>query len=99
MLYLIYSEDVSDSLPLRKKARPAHLERVELLKEQGRLVIAGPCPAIDNEDPGDAGFTGSLIIADFGSIEEAQHWADTDPYVSAGVYQRVTVKPYKQVLP
>lgn len=99
MLYLIYSEDVSDSLPLRKKARPAHLERVELLKQQGRLVIAGPCPAIDNEDPGEAGFTGSLIIAEFDSIDEAQHWADTDPYVSAGVYQRVTVKPYKQVLP
>lgn len=99
MLYLIYSEDVSDSLPLRKKARPAHLERVELLKQQGRLVIAGPCPAIDNEDPGEAGFTGSLIIAEFDSIDEAQQWADTDPYVEAGVYQQVTVKPYKQVLP
>lgn len=99
MLYLIYSEDVSDSLPLRKKARPAHLERVELLKQQGRLVIAGPCPAIDNEDPGEAGFTGSLIIAEFDSIDEALQWADTDPYVEAGVYQQVTVKPYKQVLP
>ena len=99
MLYLVYSEDVSDSLPLRKKARPAHLERVELLKQQGRLVIAGPCPAIDNEDPGEAGFTGSLIIAEFDSIDEAQQWADTDPYVEAGVYQQVTVKPYKQVLP
>ena len=99
MLYLIYSEDVNDSLPLRKKARPAHLERVELLKQQGRLVIAGPCPAIDNEDPGEAWFTGSLIIAEFDSIDEAQQWADTDPYVEAGVYQQVTVKPYKQVLP
>ncbi len=99
MLYLIYSQDVADSLPLRKKARPAHLERVELLKQQGRLIIAGPCPAIDSEDPGDAGFTGSLIIAEFNSIEDAQQWADTDPYVLAGVYQQVTVKPYKQVLP
>ncbi len=99
MLYLIYSQDVADSLPLRKKARPAHLERVELLKQQGRLIIAGPCPAIDSEDPGEAGFTGSLIIAEFNSIEDAQQWADTDPYVLAGVYQQVTVKPYKQVLP
>ena len=99
MLYIIYSQDVENSLPLRKKARPAHLERVELLKQQGRLVIAGPCPAIDSEDPGEAGFTGSLIIAEFDSLEAAQTWADTDPYVSAGVYQSVSVKPYKQVLP
>lgn len=99
MLYIIYSQDVENSLPLRKQARPAHLERVELLKQQGRLVIAGPCPAIDSEDPGEAGFTGSLIIAEFDSLQDAQAWADSDPYVSGGVYQNVTVKPYKQVIP
>ncbi|GAA0852886.1 YciI family protein [Aliiglaciecola litoralis] len=99
MLYLIYSQDVENSLPLRKVARPAHLERVERLKQQGRLVIAGPCPAIDSDDPGEAGFTGSLIIAEFDSLHDAQKWADEDPYVLGGVYQSVTVKPYKQVLP
>lgn len=99
MLYIIYSQDVENSLPLRKQARPAHLERVEMLKQQGRLVIAGPCPAIDSDDPGEAGFTGSLIIAEFDSLDAAQAWADSDPYVSAGVYQSVSVKPYKQVLP
>ncbi|GAB5380958.1 MAG: YciI family protein [Aliiglaciecola sp.] len=99
MLYIIYSQDVENSLPLRKQARPAHLERVEVLKQQGRLVIAGPCPAIDSDDPGEAGFTGSLIIAEFDSLDAAKAWADSDPYVSAGVYQSVSVKPYKQVLP
>ncbi|TRY30355.1 YciI family protein [Aliiglaciecola sp. M165] len=99
MLYIIYSQDVENSLPLRKQARPAHLKRVEVLKQQGRLVIAGPCPAIDSDDPGEAGFTGSLIIAEFDSLDAAQAWADSDPYVSAGVYQSVSVKPYKQVLP
>jgi hypothetical protein len=99
MLYLIYSQDVENSLPLRKTARPAHLERVEVLKQQGRLVIAGPCPAIDCDDPGEAGFTGSLIIAEFASLQDAQAWADADPYSAAGVYKSVTVKPYKQVLP
>ena len=99
MLSLIYSQDVENSLPLRKVARPAHLERVERLKQQGWLVIAGPCPAIDSDDPGEAGFTGSLIIAEFDSLDDAQTWADADPYVLGGVYQSVTVKPYKQVLP
>ena len=99
MWYLIYSEDVENSLPLRKQARPAHLERVQTLKEQGRLMVAGPCPAIDSDEPGEAGFTGSLIIAEFEDLSSAQSWADTDPYVEAGVYQRVTVKPYMKVLP
>tara|TARA_R110002072_G_scaffold4663_1_gene32307 strand:- start:39945 stop:40244 length:300 start_codon:yes stop_codon:yes gene_type:complete len=99
MLYAIISEDVPNSLPLRMSARPAHLERVEALKAEGRVIIAGPHPAIDSLDPGDAGFTGSLIIASFDSLAEAQAWADADPYVSAGVYQKVTVKPFKQVLP
>lgn len=99
MLYLIYSEDVEDSLPLRQQARPAHLSRVQVLVDEGRLAIAGPCPAIDSEDPGEAGFTGSLIIAEFDSLENAKAWADADPYVMAGVYKKVTVKPYRQVLP
>ena len=99
MLYVIYSQDVENSLPLRKQARPAHLARVQLLQNEGRLIIAGPCPAIDSEDPGEAGFTGSLIIAEFDSLEMAQHWADADPYVAAGVYASVSVKPYKQVMP
>lgn len=99
MWYLIYSEDVENSLPLRKQARPAHLARVQKLKDQGRLMVAGPCPAIDAEDPGEAGFTGSLIIAEFDDLTAAKAWADEDPYVEAGVYQKVTVKPYKKVMP
>jgi len=99
MWYAIISEDVTDSLPLRQKSRPAHLERVTQLIRDGRLLIAGPHPAIDAEDAGDAGFTGSLIIADFDSLEDARHWADSDPYVAAGVYSKVTVKPFKRVLP
>ncbi|MEP0203531.1 MAG: YciI family protein [Halioglobus sp.] len=99
MYYAILCEDVADSLALRKKARPAHLERISLLVEQGRLLVAGPHPAIDCEDPGEAGFTGSLIIAEFDSLEEATSWADSDPYVTAGVFNRVVVKPYKVVLP
>jgi uncharacterized protein YciI len=99
MWYVIYSEDIEDSLTLRKQTRAAHLERIQLLVDQGRVLVAGPCPAIDNEDPGEAGFTGSLVIAEFESLEEAQQWADTDPYASAGVYQKVVVKPYKKVLP
>ncbi len=86
-------------MALRKQTRAAHLERIQLLVDQGRVLVAGPCPAIDNEDPGEAGFTGSLVIAEFESLEEAQQWADTDPYASAGVYQKVVVKPYKKVLP
>ena len=99
MWYMICSTDVENSLPLRKQARPAHIERLTALRDQGRLLIAGPFPAIDSEDPGEAGFTGSLVVADFNSLEEAQSWADADPYLEAGVYQSVTVKPYKKVLP
>ena len=99
MLYLIYSEDIENSLPLRLTVREQHLARLQQLQDEGRLVIAGPCPAIDSDNPGDAGFTGSLIIAEFDSLVNAQIWADQDPYISAGVYQKVTVKPYKKVLP
>ncbi len=99
MYYAIMSEDVPNSLALRKQARPAHLARLEALKAEGRLLVAGPHPAIDTEDPDDSGFTGSLVIAEFDSLESAQAWADADPYVEAGVYQSVTVKPYKVVLP
>ena len=99
MYYAILCEDVADSLALRKKTRPAHLERISTLVEQGRLLVAGPHPALDCEDPGEAGFTGSLIIAEFASLEEATSWADSDPYVTAGVFHRVVVKPYKVVLP
>lgn len=99
MLYAIISEDISNSLEKRKLARPAHLARLQLLNDEGRLVIAGPHPAIDNIDPGEAGFTGSLVIAEFPSLEQAQSWADADPYVAAGVYTKVVVKPFKKVLP
>lgn len=99
MWYAILSEDVADSLPLRKSARPAHLARLEALRDEGRLLVAGPHPAVDSEDPGAAGFTGSLVIAEFVSLEAAQDWADDDPYVAAGVYARVAVKPFKRVLP
>ena len=99
MWYAIISEDVENSLPLRKQARPAHLERMEVLKNEGRVLIAGPHPAVDAEDPGEAGFTGSLVVVDFPSLEEAKAWADQDPYVLGGVYKSVTVKPFKLVLP
>ncbi|GAA4364407.1 YciI family protein [Kangiella marina] len=99
MLYMIYSEDVKESLPLRAKARPAHIERLQTLKSEGRLIMAGPLPAIDADDPGEAGFTGSLIVAEFESLDAAKQWADDDPYIEAGVYHNVTVKPYKKVLP
>ncbi len=97
MWYLIYSEDVAGSLPQRKLARPAHLARLQTLQDEGRLLTAGPNPAIDAEDPADAGFTGSTVIADFASQADAQAWADADPYVAAGVYARVTIKPFKKV--
>ncbi|MEP0072240.1 MAG: YciI family protein [Marinomonas sp.] len=97
MLYSIVGEDVPNSLSARQSARPAHLARLEELKNAGRLIVAGPNPAIDSNDPGEAGFTGSVVIAEFPSLEEAKAWADTDPYVAAGVYQMVTVKPFKQV--
>ena len=99
MWYAILSEDVEDSLPLRATARPAHLERVQKLVAEGRLLVAGPHPAVDSEEPGAAGFTGSLIIAEFPSLEDARRWADTDPYVEAGVYRSSVVKPFKVVLP
>ena len=84
---------------MRDPARPDHLARLQLLKEQGRLLLAGPHPAVDNEDPGEAGFTGSLVVAEFNSLQEAQDWAAADPYIAAGVYAKVTVKPFKKVLP
>jgi hypothetical protein len=99
MLYAIFAEDVVDSLEKRLATRPAHLERLQSLQNQGKLVLAGPHPAIDAENPGAAGFTGSLIVAEFNSLEEAQTWANADPYLAAGVYARVTVKPFKQVFP
>jgi len=99
MFYLIYSEDVENSLSLRLSVREKHLERLRLLQDEGRLLVAGPCPAIDSEDPGSAGFTGSLVIAKFESLEKAQAWADVDPYIETGVYKKVIVKPYKKVLP
>ncbi|QFU00506.1 YciI-like protein [Halomonas sp. THAF5a] len=99
MLYAIISEDVNDSLERRLAARPDHLARLEALRDEGRLVLAGPHPAIDSNDPGEAGFTGSLVVAEFESLESAQAWADADPYMIAGVYARATVKPFKKVLP
>ena len=99
MLYAFISEDKAGTQSLRVKARPAHLERLQKLHEAGRLVLAGPHPAIDNEDPGDDGFTGSLIIAEFDSIEAAQIWADADPYRTQEVYEKTVVKPFKRVLP
>ena len=99
MLYAIISEDIENSLALRQQTREAHLAGLVELKEAGRLFVAGPHPAVDSNDPGDAGFTGSLVIATFDSLTAAQQWADEDPYLAAGVYQKVTVKPYKKVLP
>jgi uncharacterized protein YciI len=99
MLYSIIGEDVTNSLSARLEARPAHLARLEALNNEGRLILAGPNPAIDSDNPGDAGFTGSVVIAKFSSFEEAKAWADADPYVDAGVYKNVTIKPFKQVFP
>ena len=99
LLYAIISEDINDSLERRRAARPAHLQRLTQLRDEGRLVLAGPHPAIDNDDPGAAGFTGSLVVAEFASLEQAQAWADADPYQTAGIYARLTVKPFKKVLP
>lgn len=97
MYYAIISEDVADSLPKRQSVRADHLARLQQLADQQRLLIAGPHPAIDSADPGDAGFTGSLVVAEFASLEEARNWADADPYVAAGVYAKVAVKPFKKV--
>ena len=99
MLYAIISEDVKDSLEKRQGAREAHLKRLKQMVTQNRILVAGPHPAADTEDPGAAGFTGSLIIAEFDSLEQAKAWANDDPYVAAGVYRKVTVKPFKKVLP
>lgn len=98
MHYAIISEDAVDSLEKRKAARLAHLDRLNNLASQDRILVAGPHPAIDSSEPGEAGFSGSLVIAEFDSLEQAQAWADADPYVAAGVYQRVVVKPFKRVL-
>ncbi|MDH3560539.1 MAG: YciI family protein [Gammaproteobacteria bacterium] len=99
MLYAIISQDRPNSLDDRLQARSDHLARLETLKKDGRLVLAGPHPAIDSPDPGPAGFSGSLVVAEFNSLEDARAWAEADPYVAGGVYERVTVKPFKQVLP
>ena len=99
MLYAIIGEDVADSLEKRLAARPAHLARLQALQDEGRLILAGPHPAIDSENPGDAGFTGSLIVAEFTDLTAAQRWAEDDPYMASGVYASVTVKPFKKVFP
>lgn len=99
MLYAIIGEDRAGSLDQRLATRPAHLERLQALQAAGRLFLAGPCPAIDSPDPGPAGFSGSIIIAEFDSLTAAQTWADADPYVAAGVYEKVAVKPFKKALP
>ncbi len=99
MLYAIMAEDIEESLEKRLAVRVAHIERLQQLKAQGRLILAGPYPSIDSEDPGTNGFSGSLIVAEFSSLSEAKIWADADPYVEAGVYAQVTIKPFKKVLP
>lgn len=99
MLYAIIAEDEKDSLEKRLASRPAHVERLQQLQDAGKLILAGPHPAIDAEDPGEAGFTGSLIVAEFETLEIAEQWANNDPYLLAGVYARVTVKPFKKVFP
>ncbi|HIE9832095.1 TPA: YciI family protein [Klebsiella variicola subsp. variicola] len=97
MLYVIYAEDIADSLEKRLSVRPAHLARLQLLHDEGRLLTAGPMPAVDSNEPGAAGFSGSTVIAEFESLEAAQSWANDDPYIAAGVYCQVSVKPYKKV--
>lgn len=99
MLYAIISEDVADSLEKRLTVRPAHLKRLQELQDAGRLILAGPHPSIDSDNPGSAGFTGSLVVAEFDSLADAQQWANVDPYIDAGVYAKVTVKPFKKVFP
>ena len=97
MLYVIYAEDIADSLEKRLSVRPAHLARLQLLHDEGRLLTAGPMPAVDSNEPGAAGFSGSTVIAEFESLEAAQSWANDDPYIAVGVYRQVSVKPYKKV--
>lgn len=99
MFYVIIGEDRAGTLDQRMAARPDHVARLQALQAEGRLLLAGPCPAIDSPDPGPAGFSGSIIIAEFASLEAAKTWADADPYIAAGVYEKVTVKPFKKVLP
>ncbi len=99
MLYAIFGEDTPNSLETRLEIRPAHVARLEALKDEGRLILAGPHPAVDSPDPGSAGFTGSLIIAEFNTLEAAQAWAEADPYAESGVYARVMVKPFRKTLP
>ncbi len=99
MFYAIFATDRPDSLEARLETRPAHLERLNTLQNEGRLLLAGPHPSVDSEDPGPAGFSGSLVVAQFDSLSAAQTWADADPYVKAGVYEKVTIKPFKKVLP
>jgi uncharacterized protein YciI len=99
MLYAIFGEDAPNSLETRLKIRPVHLARIEALKDEGRLILAGPHPAVDSPDPGNAGFTGSLIVAEFPTLEAATQWAEADPFAEAGVYQRITVKPFRKTLP
>lgn len=99
MWYVIFSKDVENSLPLRMKVREQHIARLKQLASEDRLLVAGPNPAVDSEEPSDAGFTGSTVIAKFDSLAEAQAWADADPYIAGGVYQSVVVKPFKKVLP
>lgn len=99
MLYAIIGEDRVGTLDQRMAARPAHVERLQALQAEARLILAGPCPTIDSPDPGPAGFSGSIIIAEFASLAAAKTWADADPYVAAGVYEKVSVKPFKKVLP
>ncbi len=99
MFYAVISQDVEDSLEKRLSVRAEHIARLKTLEDEGRLLIAGPHPNIDGEDPGSAGFSGSLIVAEFNSLEEAQSWADADPYIAAGVYEKVVVKPFKRVFP
>lgn len=97
MLYAIWASDKENTLAERLDARPAHVQRLQSLRDEGRLVLAGPCPAIDSEDPGPAGFTGSVIVAEFPSLADAQTWADEDPYIEKGVYDNVQIRPFKQV--
>jgi uncharacterized protein YciI len=99
LLYAIISEDVANSLEKRMSARPAHLQRLQALQDEGRLLVAGPHPAIDTDNPGEAGFTGSLVVAEFDNLQAAQQWTLADPYIEAGVYARVSVKPFKKVFP
>jgi len=99
MLYAFISQDTADTLKKRMAARPEHVKRLEQLRDEGRLILAGPHPAIDSDDPGPAGFTGSLVVAEFDSLEDARRWANADPYLAAGVYEQTTVKPFKKVLP